>query len=122
MKPASEAAAAARSEAGRTMDPEAAPMPRFTGIVLAFWAGSLWSICAVVAPTLFALEDRSSAGRLAARFFDTVTLIGVICALILFAPTLGRYAMPGRLTRARLRFDCEPQRSHGMMGNSFSAA
>jgi hypothetical protein len=80
--------------------PESAPMPRFTGIVLAFWAGSLWSICALVAPTLFALlEDRSAAGRLAGRFFDLATLIGVISALILFVPTFGRYAMPGRYTR-----------------------
>jgi hypothetical protein len=75
-------------------------MPRFTGIVIAFWAGSLWSLCALVAPTLFALlEDRSVAGRLAGRFFDSVTLIGVVAALILLAPTLGRYAMPGRYTR-----------------------
>jgi len=85
---------------------EAAAMPRFTGIVLAFWAGSLWTICGVVAPTLFALlDDRSLAGRLAGRFFDLATLIGVVCAVILFAPTLlqssstRRYVMPGRYTR-----------------------
>jgi hypothetical protein len=75
-------------------------MPRFTNIVLAFWAGSLWCICGVVAPTLFALlEDRSLAGRLAGRFFDLATLIGVISAAVVIAPTLGRYVMPGRYTR-----------------------
>jgi hypothetical protein len=80
---------------------ESVAMPRFTGIVLAFWAGSLWSTCGVVAPTLFALlDDRSLAGRLAGRFFDLATLTGVICAVMLLAPTLGRYVMPGRYTRA----------------------
>jgi uncharacterized membrane protein YhaH (DUF805 family) len=80
--------------------PQSTPMPRFSGIVLAFWAGSLWTLSVVVAPTLFALlEDRSTAGRLAGRFFDLATLIGVVSALILFAPTLGRCVMPGRYTR-----------------------
>jgi hypothetical protein len=75
-------------------------MPRFTSIVLAFWAGSLWCICGVVAPTLFALlEDRTLAGRLAGRCFDLATLIGVLSAVLVFAPTIGRYVMPGRYTR-----------------------
>jgi hypothetical protein len=79
---------------------ERAPMPRFTGIVIAFWAGSLWSICTLLAPTLFVLlEDRAVAGRLAARFFDLATLIGLISAAILLALSLGRHVMPGRFTR-----------------------
>jgi hypothetical protein len=73
-------------------------MPRFTGIVVTLWAGSLWTICGLVAPTLFALlEDRSLAGRLAARFFDLVTLIGVAAGVLLLALTFtGRYVLPGR--------------------------
>lgn len=75
-------------------------MPRFTSIVMAFWAGSLWCICGVVAPTLFAvLEERALAGQLAGRFFDLATLIGVIAAALVLAPTFGRYVMPGRYTR-----------------------
>ena len=31
-----------------------AAMPRFTGLVVAFWAGSLWTICGLIAPSLFA--------------------------------------------------------------------
>lgn len=86
---------------GLTAAPEAsAPMPRFTAIVLTFWAGSLWSICGLVAPTLFAvLDDRRLAGQLAGRFFDLATVIGVVAGLLLLAPTLGRYVMPGKYTR-----------------------
>jgi hypothetical protein len=80
----------------------AAPMPRFTGLVLAFWAGSLWSICGLVAPTLFAvLDDRAVAGRLAARFFDMAMLIGALAGgLLLILTVSGRYYLPGRYSRA----------------------
>jgi hypothetical protein len=73
-------------------------MPRFTGIVVTLWAGSLWTVCGLVAPTLFAmLEDRTLAGRLAARFFDLVTLIGIAAGAILLALSFtGRYVLPGR--------------------------
>jgi len=78
-----------------------AAMPRFTGIVVALWAGSLWTICGLVAPTLFAmLDDRALAGRLAGRFFDLATLIGVAAGAILLALTFtARYVLPGRYGR-----------------------
>jgi hypothetical protein len=75
-----------------------AAMPRFTGIIIAFWAGSLWSICGLIAPSLFALlEDRAVAGRLAGHFFDMATLIGIAAAGVLLALTLtGRYVLGRR--------------------------
>lgn len=65
---------------------------------MAFWAGSLWTICAVVAPSLFAvLDDRRLAGQLAGRFFHLETAIGVAsCAVLLSLSFTGRLTLPGR--------------------------
>ena len=76
-------------------------MPRVASLVLTFWAGSLWTICGLVAPTLFAvLDDRHMAGQLAATFFHAEAIIGVIagCALIGMSAT-GRLQLPGWLGR-----------------------
>src|ERR1044071_7939841 len=57
---------------------------RFAGVLIALWAGSLWTICGIVAPTLFAtLDSRHLAGELAARFFHVETYLGIIVALTL---------------------------------------
>jgi Domain of unknown function (DUF4149) len=55
-------------------------------VLAGLWAGSLWTICGVVAPTLFAtLDDRRLAGDLAGRFFEIAAWLGVAFAL----PLLG---------------------------------
>jgi hypothetical protein len=56
------------------------------GVVL--WAGSLWSLAAWVAPTLFYSQgDRHLAGLLAARLFSLETYVGVgVAALALILP------------------------------------
>ena len=52
-------------------------------VLLALWAGSLWSLAAWVAPTLFyAQSDRHLAGFLAARLFGIETYVGVGAALL----------------------------------------
>ena len=53
--------------------------------MLVLWAGSLWSLAAWVAPTLFyAQGDRHLAGVLAARLFSIETYVGVgVAALAL---------------------------------------
>ena len=54
---------------------------RLRGLLLAVWAGSLWTVGFVVAPTLFAsLGDPSLAGRLAARFFAIETWLSLVAA------------------------------------------
>jgi Domain of unknown function (DUF4149) len=53
------------------------------GVLLVLWAGSLWSLAAWVAPTLFyAQADRHLAGVLAARLFDIETYVGIAVALL----------------------------------------
>lgn len=73
-------------------------MPRFAALLITLWAGSLWTICALVAPTLFAvLDDRQIAGRLAATFFFAATAIGVVVGVVLIALNLARkVVLPGR--------------------------
>jgi hypothetical protein len=47
-------------------------------LLLVLWAGSLWSLAAWVAPTLFHLQgDRHLAGILAARLFSIETYVGL---------------------------------------------
>jgi hypothetical protein len=52
-------------------------------VLLVLWAGSLWSLAAWVAPTLFwAQADRHLAGILAARLFAIETYVGIAVALL----------------------------------------
>jgi len=52
-------------------------------ILLVLWAGSLWSLAAWVAPTLFyAQSDRHLAGVLAARLFSIETYVGLGAAAL----------------------------------------
>ena len=53
------------------------------GVLKVLWAGSLWSLAAWVAPTLFhAQPDRHLAGILAARLFGIETYVGIAVALL----------------------------------------
>ena len=62
-------------------------------ILFVLWAGSLWSLAAWVAPTLFyAQSDRHLAGVLAARLFSIETYVGVgVAALALLLPGRMRF-------------------------------
>jgi Domain of unknown function (DUF4149) len=61
-------------------------------LVAILWAGSLWTICGLVAPMLFRLiDDRAVAGRIAGAFFRIEAWIGVGAALMIFGlRALGR--------------------------------
>jgi hypothetical protein len=64
-------------------------MRRLALILAGLWAGSLLTICFVVAPTLFAsLNDRGLAGQLAGRFFRLETWIGLALAAALGATVI----------------------------------
>jgi hypothetical protein len=62
-------------------------------LLLVLWAGSLWSLAAWVAPTLFhAQNDRHLAGMLAARLFSIETYVGLGAAVFaLLLPQRGRF-------------------------------
>lgn len=72
-------------------------LARLAGLLIAFWAGSLWTVCGLVAPTLFrVLDSRQQAGQVAGAFFQALTWIGVAVATVLLALNLaGRLTLPG---------------------------
>jgi hypothetical protein len=74
-------------------------MRALAAVLSALWAGSLCTICGVVAPTLFAiLPDGKLAGRLAAHFFELAAVIGgVIGFMLLIMIFTGRLVLPKRL-------------------------
>ncbi|HEX3847795.1 MAG TPA: DUF4149 domain-containing protein [Steroidobacteraceae bacterium] len=56
-------------------------MSRLFRVVFVLWAGSLWSLAAWIALTLFhAQPDRHLAGMLAARLFSIETYVGLAAA------------------------------------------
>ena len=70
-------------------------------LVATLWAGSLWTIGFVVAPTLFAtLSDRVLAGNIAGSLFRVEAWLSIACALVLLA--LLQWA-PGALDLRRRR-------------------
>ncbi len=62
-------------------------------MLFVLWAGSLWSLAAWVAPTLFhAQSDRHLAGVLAAKLFSIETYAGLaVAALALLLPDRSKF-------------------------------
>ena len=61
-------------------------LARAAVLVAVAWIGALWTICAVVAPTLFTiLDDRRLAGQIAGTFFGLIAWAGVAAALLVLA-------------------------------------
>ena len=59
---------------------------RWLHLVLAAWAGSVWTICGIVAPSLFAvLPERQVAGEVAGYFFRVSTWLGLALGCIALA-------------------------------------
>lgn len=55
-------------------------------LVVTLWAGSLWTVGYLVAPTLFAtLSDRMLAGTIAGSVFNNQAWLSIACALVLLA-------------------------------------
>ena len=76
-------------------------LTRIRILVATLWAGSLWTIGFVVAPTLFGtLSDRVLAGNIAGSMFRAEAWLSIACAVILLA--LLQWA-PGALEPKRRR-------------------
>ena len=72
-------------------------MRSFAHILLTLWAGGLWTICGVVAPTLFAMLDRAAAGAVVGRFFSVAAWSGFLIGIALIALTRTRAWAPHRV-------------------------
>ena len=61
-------------------------------LAVAAWAGSLWTIGFLVAPTLFAvLDDRAVAGRVAGVLFERGAWVGIGCAVYVLTYRFSRF-------------------------------
>ena len=61
-------------------------LARLRLLVATLWAGSLWTIGFIVAPTLFAtLSDRVLAGNIAGSMFRAEAWLSIACAVVLLA-------------------------------------
>lgn len=59
-------------------------------IAVALWAGGMWVVGYLVAPTLFrAAPDRQVAGQLAGVMFTAMAFVGLACAVYLLVHRLG---------------------------------
>lgn len=68
---------------------------RIAALLLALWAGSLVTVCTIAAPSLFAVLERSLAGRVAGRLFLIETLIGIAASALIFAlQRFGGFTVP----------------------------
>jgi len=57
---------------------------RARSLLIALWAGSLWTVGYLVAPTLFAtLSDRILAGTIAGAMFRSEAWLSLVCGLLL---------------------------------------
>jgi len=76
-------------------------VPRLIAIVLTFWAGSLWTVCVLVAPSLFTvIPERQLAGQLAARLFHVEALLGAVGGVLLLGAWAARQLPPSPHSRS----------------------
>lgn len=62
-----------------------------SALLVTIWAGSLWTVCLIAAPTAFAvLPERHFAGLVVARLFHIETWLGVVIAAVLVAVLVAR--------------------------------
>jgi hypothetical protein len=67
-------------------------VPALERILLTLWAGSLWVVGFMVAPSLFAeLDDRALAGSLAGSLFTLTSYLGLVCGAVLLVLNVLRY-------------------------------
>ncbi|HKE96747.1 MAG TPA: DUF4149 domain-containing protein [Povalibacter sp.] len=70
---------------------------RVASLLIALWAGSLWTVCGIVAPVLFATLERGVAGQLAGRFFLLQAWIGALIGGLLFVLNrAGKFQLPAQ--------------------------
>ncbi len=121
-------------------------MSRFAHILLTLWAGGLWTICGFVAPSLFALLGRQTAGSVVGHFFAGAAWAGLsigallvvltrtsiwaahrsltaLIAISALAPIVSELALGPMMRRARLAEDARMFAIlHGLGGLLFLAA
>ncbi len=72
-------------------------IPALRVLLATVWAGSLWTVGYLVAPTLFAtLDDRTLAGSIAGSLFRVEAWVSVACGLSLLVLLMGNHCFERR--------------------------
>ena len=59
-------------------------------LLLTLWVGSMWTVGYIVAPVLFKMLDKSTAGNVAGQLFTIVSYLGLFCGIALLANLIYR--------------------------------
>jgi hypothetical protein len=65
-------------------------MDGLKAIAQAFWIGGMWVIGILVAPILFSTLDKTSAGLVAGRLFQSIAWVGLVCGVFLLVHAIWR--------------------------------
>ncbi|TDR70741.1 DUF4149 domain-containing protein [Paludibacterium purpuratum] len=70
-------------------------MDGLRAVAKTFWIGGMWAIGILVTPALFALLDRTSAGMVAGRLFQSIAWVGLVCGTFLLVHIIWREGVRG---------------------------
>lgn len=65
-------------------------------ILLTIWVGGMWAIGYIVAPVLFQMLDKSTAGNVAGQLFTIISYIGIFSAVALILNILTQHGFNKR--------------------------
>ena len=78
-------------------------LPAARILIITLWAGSIWTVGYLAAPTLFStLTDRVLAGTIAGSLFRIEAWLSLACAALLYLLFAMEHATPGRRVCQRL--------------------
>ena len=71
-------------------------------IALTLWVGGMWTTGYIVAPVLFNMLDKQTAGEVAGRLFTIISYVGIGCAVLLLMDASTGNTPMWKQTRVRL--------------------
>jgi len=70
-------------------------MDGLKAIARTFWIGGMWVIGILVTPVLFSLLDKTVAGMVAGRLFQSIAWVGLVCGTFLLIHAIWRDGVRG---------------------------
>ena len=70
-------------------------MDGLKAIARTFWIGGMWVIGILVTPVLFSLLDKTVAGMVAGRLFQSIAWVGLVCGTFLLIHSIWRDGVRG---------------------------
>ena len=60
-------------------------------ILLTLWVGGMWAVGYIVAPTLFSMLEKTTAGNVAGQLFTITSYLGLVCGGLLLIGVINRF-------------------------------